>query len=641
MNKRDKGITLIALAVTIIVMLILAGVTIATLNEENGIITNARRVKIQNELSKYKEELELYRANKYLENQKFDIETLSAGKYSLNYSGKEESEEGNIKTIIPDITDEYIEIMQIIKGKLLINTKDKTLIKVAQAVGIEVNPYDVTEEGELLSSNGNLLLVDSNGTLALPDSIKKVGYGAFSNVEGLKTIIIPASVTEIGDYAFSYNKSLEKVIIKGELKRIGNAAFDGANSLKEINLPDSISDIGERAFRNTSLTEIVLPKNLQNLQYDTFNDCTKLKNVVLNEGLKTMDTYAFGGTIIEKIILPASIESITGSTFIKCNNLKEIDVSKNSNFVFESGILFDKDRTDIIFVSTIALKDTNTFSIPEGIKNYSTNISGMTNIKKIIIPTSLTSISANRLPASIESIEIKNGNQTLIYENGFLYNTSKKLIMCCSKEKDIMVPEGIKVIESYSFKQATNAENIIFPESLESIGQRIFEGLEKLKNVEIGKNVNSIDTMFKMGNYNGVVNIDKDNLNYIVENNILYKLKDEKKEKLVTVLYKIDSTIEINSEVKIIGANAFYRQRNMSYIIIPEGVTSIEEKAFTDCSRLKTIEISKTVTNIESSAFLENTSNLEEITIHNKENSISGAPWGASKGMKVVKWVGK
>mgnify|MGYP006864521048 CR=1 FL=1 len=31
------------------------------------------------------------------------------------------------------------------------------------------------------------------------------------------------------------------------------------------------------------------------------------------------------------------------------------------------------------------------------------------------------------------------------------------------------------------------------------------------------------------------------------------------------------------------------------------------------------------------------TNNLEKIIIHNKENSIPDAPWGAAKGMKVVK----
>ena len=40
--KTNKGITLIALVITIIVLLILAGVTISTLMGENGVITRSK-----------------------------------------------------------------------------------------------------------------------------------------------------------------------------------------------------------------------------------------------------------------------------------------------------------------------------------------------------------------------------------------------------------------------------------------------------------------------------------------------------------------------------------------------------------------------------------------------------------------------
>ena len=43
--RNKKGITLIALVITIIVLLILAGVTIATLTGENGILTKATESK--------------------------------------------------------------------------------------------------------------------------------------------------------------------------------------------------------------------------------------------------------------------------------------------------------------------------------------------------------------------------------------------------------------------------------------------------------------------------------------------------------------------------------------------------------------------------------------------------------------------
>ena len=65
LKKQAKGITLIALVITIIVLLILAGVTIATLTGENGIITRANESAISTELAGYKEELDLYKIEKY------------------------------------------------------------------------------------------------------------------------------------------------------------------------------------------------------------------------------------------------------------------------------------------------------------------------------------------------------------------------------------------------------------------------------------------------------------------------------------------------------------------------------------------------------------------------------------------------
>lgn len=58
-NKKDNGITLIALVITIIVLLILAGVTIATLTGENGILTRGTDAKEQTEIASVREQAQL------------------------------------------------------------------------------------------------------------------------------------------------------------------------------------------------------------------------------------------------------------------------------------------------------------------------------------------------------------------------------------------------------------------------------------------------------------------------------------------------------------------------------------------------------------------------------------------------------
>ena len=51
-NKRKiQGITLVSLVITIILLLILAGITIATLTGENGLFARAQRAKIKSQLN--------------------------------------------------------------------------------------------------------------------------------------------------------------------------------------------------------------------------------------------------------------------------------------------------------------------------------------------------------------------------------------------------------------------------------------------------------------------------------------------------------------------------------------------------------------------------------------------------------------
>ena len=58
-NMRNKGITLIALVITIIVLLILAGVSIATLTGDNGILTRANEAKTSTAIAEEKEKIEM------------------------------------------------------------------------------------------------------------------------------------------------------------------------------------------------------------------------------------------------------------------------------------------------------------------------------------------------------------------------------------------------------------------------------------------------------------------------------------------------------------------------------------------------------------------------------------------------------
>ena len=91
-TKENKGITLVALTVTIIVLIILSGVSAAMLVGENGLITRTRESKFKTELSGLKEELEEFKLSKMIENKNFQESSLTSGIGLLKYNTKKQNE---------------------------------------------------------------------------------------------------------------------------------------------------------------------------------------------------------------------------------------------------------------------------------------------------------------------------------------------------------------------------------------------------------------------------------------------------------------------------------------------------------------------------------------------------------------------
>ena len=108
-GKKQTGITLVALVVTIVILLILAGVSISLILDNNGIITKAGEARDKNYIEAIKEAREMWNTEKYLgaikesladylynkgvitEEEKIIVEnkeTITKGKYSVNFAVK-------------------------------------------------------------------------------------------------------------------------------------------------------------------------------------------------------------------------------------------------------------------------------------------------------------------------------------------------------------------------------------------------------------------------------------------------------------------------------------------------------------------------------------------------------------------------
>ena len=108
--NKNKGITLIALVITIIVLLILAGVSIAMLTGENGILTQAQRTKEQTSIAEEKEQIALAYNAAIAKKQSTDITAKELDdELKANDAGADATEDGeNIKVTFEESKREYI-----------------------------------------------------------------------------------------------------------------------------------------------------------------------------------------------------------------------------------------------------------------------------------------------------------------------------------------------------------------------------------------------------------------------------------------------------------------------------------------------------------------------------------------------------
>ncbi len=128
MMKKQNGITLIALVITIIVLLILAGVSIAMLTGENGVLTKATESTTKTKEGEVEEAIKLGVAEIIADNQGFPVGGIkssdlstSIAKMNNNYtfSATDDTAEGVIKVVAtPTKGDDITRYVQKTSGKV-------------------------------------------------------------------------------------------------------------------------------------------------------------------------------------------------------------------------------------------------------------------------------------------------------------------------------------------------------------------------------------------------------------------------------------------------------------------------------------------------------------------------------------------
>ncbi len=465
-------------------------------------------------------------------------------------------------------------------------------------------------------------------------TLTEIGTRAFQNCRGLTSIKIPNSVTKISGFSFLTCENLSSVTFSSTLAEIGEYAFNGAG-LQELTLPDSLVKLGEGAFSNAgSLTTVTLPDNLAEINANPFYSCSRLTEINISSNNQTFTSengVLFNKNKTELIAYP---DAKSDTDYTVANTVTHINEYAFYGGGFET-ITFNEGLLSIGNNAFYNCYKVTTLKIPEGVTTIGDNaFASCYRIKSITLPNSINFIGTDAFSSidNLNQIFIPVGNEYLKQ-----YCTENSL-------KYIELEEGVPPIALYS-THVVSVNNVDITVYVNSLPTSTENGL-----VQIGGAgaQNAIDTnyvgtiyipasvdiegyTFDVADINphsfpeGVTEIIvDDNSSYLSSYNGVLFNKDKttlilypkgKQDESYDIPYGVTTigrsafadskmqNITIPSTVTNIGTSAFYSNFNLTSITIPEGVKEISDSAFSFCSNLEEVSFPSTLIKIGESAF--------------------------------------
>ena len=181
-TKEMRGITLIALVITIVIIMILAGVTINLVVGNNNLFDKAKSTQKIQTVAGIKEALELEKVDIQVESKKVDLDTyleqISTGKKNYNLSSKEKVDEKNAEIIV---NDEY-----------------KFLVKDKENGDVEIIYDGIAKADDLtISSKNGTYTYPNSGTFEVTNNISRGELTVSSDASNIATASIDGNTITV------------------------------------------------------------------------------------------------------------------------------------------------------------------------------------------------------------------------------------------------------------------------------------------------------------------------------------------------------------------------------------------------------------------------------------------------------------
>ena len=503
--------------------------------------------------------------------------------------------------------------------------------------------YAVGEEGALYADKVALMLYPAASTathVELPPSVSTIQNGAFYGAKNLKSITFNRELVSIRKYAFAYASSLHFIYFATDVEHLfanatafigvpsegivaacvdtedfrtftsqvgANWTFDA--SPRTYTFDGTLYVVGSGAYTTYSsdaswysnkddINKIVVEEGITNIGTDAFSGCSNVTEVTLNNN-GTIGNFAFSDcTSLTRVNIGTGVTGLSSSyPFVRCANLSTINISdfvsfnaiENLKYLTDSEYGTAEEKT--LMINGTTHPSTDELVVPEGvtvIKNEA--IRYFKNVTKINIPSTVTEIQ----------------------DRNFVY---------CKYLTEINLPLTVTSVGDWAFRDCTGLQTVTINNG--SIGNGAFYDCTSLTRVNIGSGLIEFEYEGGTGHpFRGCSNLVNINISDFNSFNDIKKL-----------IYLTDSYYGTPEE-KILMVNGTALSAT-DELVIPEGVTEINNEAIRYFKNVTKINFPSTVTEITNGTF-EYCKYLTEITVPSTVTTVGGGAFRYCTGLRIV-----
>ena len=304
---------------------------------------------------------------------------------------------------------------------------------------------------------------------------------------------------------------------------------------------------------------------MTSISLGAFDGCSSLASIIIPEGVTSIESNAFYGcSALTSINIPDSVTSIGNYAFSQCSALTSITIPEGVTSISQAAFLGCTSLTNI--------------NLPESVTSiYLNAFAGCSSLTSINLPESMTSIGGGSFSGCYSLVSIKFPASVMSIE-GFAFSG-------CSSLTSIDLPGSVTSIENSVFMECSSLTKIRFLGAPPAINEYAFTNVTANAYYPANKGWTATD----MQNYGG-------NLTWKVDTVAASGTCGAQGDNLTWTLYDDgELVIEGTGDMR---DNAFNRVREITKVVIKEGVTSIGYCAFAMDSYLTSITIPSSVTYI-------------------------------------------